>query len=164
MVDSEKMTIDTNIQIAPVTLAEVLCLRDRILRANLPVGGSELRSDRNADTLHFGALAGNELIGISTIARENPGSVQSGDVWRLCGMAVNANWRGRGVGTVLARKCIDHAELALGRMVWCSARESAFAFYRSIGFELVGELYNRADITGERYARMIRYLSNQLDG
>jgi ribosomal protein S18 acetylase RimI-like enzyme len=75
-------------------------------------------------------------------------------------MALNANWRGRGIGTALAEKCIDHAKLAAGRMVWCSARESAFGFYRSIGFELVGELYNRADITGERYARMARYLSN----
>ncbi|MFM0179452.1 GNAT family N-acetyltransferase [Paraburkholderia aspalathi] len=157
------MTIDTNIQIAPVTLAEVLRLRDRILRANLSAGGSELRSDRNADTLHLGALAGNELIGVSTIAREDPASVQSGDVWRLCGMAVNANWRGHGVGTALAEKCVDHAKLAVGHMVWCSARESAFDFYRSIGFELVGELYNRVDITGERYARMVRYLSNYSD-
>ena len=149
-----------NIQITPVTIAEVLPLRDRILRASFPAGGSELRSDRNADTLHLGALFGNELIGISTIAQEDPTSVQSKDGWRLCGMAVNANWRGHGIGTALAEKCIDHAKLAAGRVVWCSARESAFVFYRSIGFELVGELYNRTDITGERYARMARYLSN----
>ena len=75
-------------------------------------------------------------------------------------MAVNANWRGHGIGAALAEKCIAHAKLAAGRVVWCSARESAFDFYRSIGFELVGESYNRADITGERYARMARYLSN----
>jgi ribosomal protein S18 acetylase RimI-like enzyme len=54
----------------------------------------------------------------------------------------------------------DHAKLAAGRMVWCSARESAFGFYRSIGFELLGELYDRADFIGERYARMVRDLSN----
>lgn len=152
--------IDTNIQITPVTLAEVLPLRDQIFRANLPAGDSELRSDRNADTLHLGARLGNELIGISTIAREDVTSVQSKDVWRLCGMAVNANWRGHGVGAALAEKSIDHAKLAGGCMVWCSARESAFGFYRSMGFELVGELYNRAEITGERFARMARYLSS----
>jgi ribosomal protein S18 acetylase RimI-like enzyme len=45
-------------------------------------------------------------------------------------------------------------------MVWCSARESAFGFYRSIGFELLGEFYDRADFIGERYARMVRDLSN----
>lgn len=158
-VDSQKMMTDTNIQITPVTIAEVLPLRDRMLRANLPAGDSELRSDRNADTLHLGARSGNELIGISTIAREDPAGVKSKDVWRLCGMAVNANLRGHGIGAALAEKCIDHAKLAGGCMVWCSARESAFGFYRSIGFELVGELYSRAEIAGERFARMARYLS-----
>jgi ribosomal protein S18 acetylase RimI-like enzyme len=79
-------------------------------------------------------------------------------------MAVSANWRGHGVGTALAEECIDRAKLAAGRMVWCSARESAFGFYRGIGFELVGELYDRADIIGERYARMAHYLSNGADG
>ncbi|MFM0729698.1 GNAT family N-acetyltransferase [Paraburkholderia sediminicola] len=148
------------IEIKPVTIAEVLPLRDRLLRASLPAGGSELRSDRNADTLHLGAIFGDELVGISTIAREAPPNDQSKDVWRLCGMAVSANWRSHGVGSALAAACIDYAKLAAGRMVWCSARESAFGFYRSIGFDLIGELYNRADITGERYARMARYLSN----
>jgi ribosomal protein S18 acetylase RimI-like enzyme len=122
----------------------VLPLRDRVLRANLPAGGSELRSDRNAGTLHLGAFSGNELIGISTIAQEDPTSEQSKNLWRLCGMAVNAYWRGHGIGTALAEKCIDHSKLAGGCMVWCSARESAFGFYRSIGFELVGELYTSA--------------------
>lgn len=158
------MATDTNFEIKPVTIMDVLPLRDRILRANLHAGGSELRSDRNADTLHLGARFDRELIGISTIAREAPPNDQSKDVWRLCGMAVSANWRGHGVGTALAEECIDRAKLAAGRMVWCSARESAFGFYRGIGFELVGELYDRADIIGERYARMAHYLSNGADG
>ena len=154
------MTIGKNIRIARIPIAEALIFRDQILRANLPAGGSELRSDRNADTLHLCALAGNELVGIATIAREDLTCEQSDDVWRLCGMAVDAGWRGQGVGTALAERCIDHAKLAAGRMVWCSARESAFGFYRSIGLELLGELYDRADCIGERYARMVRDLSN----
>ncbi|MDP9651972.1 GNAT family N-acetyltransferase [Paraburkholderia caledonica] len=154
------MTIDKHIRIAHIRIAEALAFRDRILRANLPAGGSELRSDRKPDTLHLCALARNELVGITTIAREDLTHEQRKDVWRLCGMAVDAGWRGKGLGTALAERCIDHAKLAAGRMVWCSARESAVGFYRSIGFELFGEFYDRTDFIGERYTRMVRDLCN----
>lgn len=88
------MTSDTNFQIVFVTAAKVLPLRDRVLHADRPAGGSELHSDRNANTLHLGAVVGNELVGVSTIAREDPLGVGIGDAWRLCGMAVLAGWRG----------------------------------------------------------------------
>ncbi|WP_429449858.1 GNAT family N-acetyltransferase [Paraburkholderia sp. 40] len=151
------MTTSTSIRTASVTLAEVLLLRERVLHADSPAGRSELRSDRKADTLHLGAFLGNELIGVSTIARANPVPELT---WRLCEMAIRAGWRGHGIGTALAEKCIDHAKLAAGRMVWCSARESAFGFYRSIGFERVGELFSRADTIDERYGRRVPYLPN----
>ncbi|MDP9651486.1 GNAT family N-acetyltransferase [Paraburkholderia caledonica] len=160
---TQKMMSDTHFEIVFVTAAEVLPLRDRVLRADRPAGASELRCDRNANTLHLGAVVGNELVGVGTIAMEDPPGVGIGDAWRLCGMAVLAGWRGQGIGKALAEKCIDHAKLATGRIVWCSARESAFEFYRRIGFVLVGDLFTRPETIGERYARMECHLADEVN-
>jgi ribosomal protein S18 acetylase RimI-like enzyme len=140
--------------IQPVTLDDVRPLRDQILRAGLPAPGGEYRGDRNADTLHLGAFSSGKLIAVSTILRQAPDDVSNAHAWRLRGMAVDAAWRGHGVGAALATKCIEHAIAAAGHMVWCTARESAFDFYRRLGFELAGELFSRPEIVGERYARM----------
>jgi len=69
------MTTDTKFEIKPVTIVEVLLLRDRILRETCP-RESDLRRDGVADTPHLGSLFGQEFI-------DQPASVSAVDGWPI---------------------------------------------------------------------------------
>jgi predicted GNAT family N-acyltransferase len=61
-------------------------------------------------------------------------------------MAVLAERRGHGVGTLLLNKLIEAARGRGDREVLLSAQVHAVGFYRRHGFEAVGEVYEEAGI------------------
>jgi ribosomal protein S18 acetylase RimI-like enzyme len=69
-------------------------------------------------------------------------------------MATVEDWRGRGIGERLALWCVSHARRHAARLVWCSARERAVAFYARLGFRAVGEPYELPQYSDERYVEL----------
>ncbi|MEQ5843613.1 hypothetical protein BWP39_30610 [Paraburkholderia acidicola] len=128
------MSFDRSLfSIRSVSAERVFPLRSTILLDG-NTEASHFRGDRETSTLHLAVYEEDAIVAVATVCQEAfPGS--PGDTaWRLRGVAVEPKWQGYGLGRLMIKLCIDHAQHNGGRLVWCTARESARGFYDSIGF------------------------------
>ena len=62
--------------------------------------------------------------------------------YRLRGMATDHNFQRRGYATDLMQQSFKELKKMNCDMVWCNARLVAIDFYHSIGFKIVGEIFD----------------------
>lgn len=118
---------------------ETYPLRHKVLR---PSQASELCPfdlDEHKDSFHLGAFQGDLLVGILSAVPLDEKGVEREDVFRIRGMAVDADSRGRGIGTLLLQSAAKHLERQGPCRLWCFARSHAVPFYIRNGFVIVGE-------------------------
>ena len=115
-------------------------LRHRILRPDQPRAELARPGDDAPDTAHFGAYDGERLVAVATIMRE-PEPDGPGD-WRIRGVATEPDARGRGFGRAVIEACLAHARAHGGTVVWLNGRVPSEAFYRALGFQVVGEPFD----------------------
>jgi ribosomal protein S18 acetylase RimI-like enzyme len=147
-----------HVYIRPISAAQTRPLRSELLRPFQKPEELVFDGDDAVDSLHLGAFLDDELVGIASVSRDSPPGENDPSVWKLRGMAVRPEVRGRGYGRALVESCLLHVQRQGGRMLWCSGRTSAIGFYRSLGFEAVGEEYEVAG-TGAHY-RMQRIIES----
>ena len=70
-------------------------------------------------------------------------------------MAVLEQWRGRGVGSRILESLVAKARERGDREILLSAQVHAIEFYRSHGFQPVGEIYEEAGIAHRNMRRSI---------
>lgn len=113
-------------------------LRHALLRPHQPAAAAVYPGDTDASTLHAGAFAGGELVGVGSVYREAPPGEDDPDAWRLRGMATLPAVRGRGHAGALLAACLGHAARLGGSRLWCNARTPAAGFYARHGFTREG--------------------------
>lgn len=130
----------------PYRIVESSALRIRPLRAAVLRNGDVAAATWPGDdeSLHLAAVAGDPLrdeavLGclslLSQPCPERPGEA----AWRLRGMAVAEQYRGRGVGAALLAEAGRRAAAERVAVIWCNARTSALGFYRAAGWRVLGQ-------------------------
>jgi len=133
-----------------ITAEETHAIRRAVLRPGRPAEETVYPGDEQATTIHLGAFFGTRLTGVATLTREPcPWQGQDED-WRLRGMAVVGEERGRGVGGTLMTRAISEAGRAGGRVLWCHGRTTARSFYERHGLQARGEEFESPQ-TGPHY-------------
>lgn len=123
----------------PIRSEQTHPLRQKVLRPHQALEEMIYPLDKEKGSHHVGAFWKNNLIGIASIYPESQdGQLYEGQ-WRLRGMAVEADFRGNGVGRSLIGECLQYAKEQKAANVWCNARTSAIGFYIAFGFAQVGE-------------------------
>jgi GNAT superfamily N-acetyltransferase len=145
---------DAAVEVRPVPLADVLPLRQRVLRPHQRVDEVEFEGDRRPGALHVGAFEDARLVGVASVLPDRHPDLPDPDAWRVRGMAVDEPVRGRGVGGLLLERCVEHARVVGGALVWCNARVGAVAFYERHGFVVEGDVLD-VDLVGP-HVRMRR--------
>jgi predicted GNAT family N-acyltransferase len=125
--------------IRTVAADDVRPLRHRVLRPSQAFEETVYPGDDAG--VHLGAFAGDDLVGIASLYREDRSGGPAGG-WRLRGMATDAGVRGAGFGAALLAGCLDHVTEAGGSELWCNARMAAVGFYRRAGFEVVSDEFD----------------------
>lgn len=98
--------------------------------------------DRLETTIHMVLTVDGEEVGCATIMKETR---RGGFGYRIRGMAVDAEHRGKGYGRILMEGCQSLArDLQTG--LWCNARVIAIPHYQACGFERVGEEFDMPNI------------------
>ena len=98
--------------------------------------------DRLATTIHMVLTLGGVEIGCATVMAEER---DGGFGYRIRGMAVDEEFRGRGYGRLLMEGTQQLAREA-NTGLWCNARVIAIPAYTSCGFAQVGEEFDIPNI------------------
>lgn len=93
----------------------------------------------------FTASVGDRVVGIARLTPE-------GQIGR---MAVLPAWRGRGLGSALVQRVVEHARAKGLRTVWLHAQVHALPFYARLGFRAEGEVFMEAGIPHRRMALLL---------
>ena len=125
-----------------ISAEQTLPLRSLVLRDSLPLEECTFAQDNDLTTFHLGLFTeSQELICILTCQKENHGKLPH-DAYRLRGMATHPNHHRKGYASQLLQAAESHIKTQLEvDYLWFNAREIAFAFYLSQGFEFMSELF-----------------------
>ena len=118
--------------VRPVSLTETRALRQQVLRPHQSV--DELAGDEPSGAVAFGAFDGDALVAVGLVGPDG-----EADDWRVRGMATAPHARGRGAGTAILQRLVQHAIAHGATRVWCNARTPALALYERAGFVVASD-------------------------
>lgn len=119
--------LEATVKIIPASLTWPL--RHRVLRPHMPFEHSVYEADELNIAVHFGVFLGNRQVGTASLFNEPFPGTESGNCWRIRGMAVLAPFQRKGLGLMLLQECLNFAELRRGDYVWCNGRTGVVGFY-----------------------------------
>jgi ribosomal protein S18 acetylase RimI-like enzyme len=119
---------------------QMVALRKAILRAPLGLDFTPEQLAAESEHHHFGAWAGEELIGCLVLEPLTDDSLKMRQV------AVKPEWQGQGVGTTLVRFAETFAQQQGYRKLVLHARQTAVPFYLRLGYTVEGEPFEEVTI------------------
>ncbi len=122
-----------------IHVSETYPLRQAILRPNQDLEQCQYPGDLDENTGHFGAYAGEDLVGIVSIYQCNNQLLLPEAACQLRAMATVERVRGMGIGFKLLQRAEEHASMLSMKHIWANARTSACGFYRKAGYRIEGE-------------------------
>lgn len=120
---------------------DVLPIRNIVLReGKLKDEECFFLNDDAEDTFHLGYYDHDQLVSVASFHHQSrPGFV--GDAYQLRGMATLSAYQSKGFGNQLLNFAIVYLRGQKLNYIWCNAREKAFMFYQSLGFEFISEAF-----------------------
>lgn len=138
-----------------ISLEETLSLRSRVLRnGQIAPANCINEGDDQPDTFHTGWKENGQILGIATFMRENLEG-ESGQGFRLRGMAVAPEYQGRGLGAKVLELGMEKLKSEGINYLWCNARKVAYDFYVRQGFEFLSEEFEIAGIGPHKVMRKV---------
>lgn len=131
-------------------------LRHTILHPKQTVDRLVFPGDNAPDTVHLGCYVDDQLIGVASLYHEPRLENNNPDAWRLRGMAVDTEQRGKGYGKILFASVIDYVKKKGGAVLWCNARTQALDFYIAQGMKIIKDEFDIPGI-GPHYLVEIRF-------
>ncbi len=126
-----------------VSVDQVLDLRWKVLRVDLPFDSARFPDDHLPDTQHFATFATEaENASVICCASFSLNRWNDQSAWQLRGMAVAEPYRRQGIGRDLLAFA-EQSVLAVRstRWLWCNARLPAVKFYERLGWEIASERF-----------------------
>jgi GNAT superfamily N-acetyltransferase len=145
--------VDPLLSVQRVPLPMILSLRHRVLRAGLPPESAIFEGDSAESTAHLAVLLGTMVIGCASL---HLNTWEKHPAFQLRGMAVEPDFQGAGIGSLLLKEIDRVAASAFVNQLWCNARTPAIAFYEKHGWQVVSEVFQIP--TAGPHVRMIKRL------
>lgn len=139
-----------------IEVAELLPIRNAVLRPGKPLDECRFPTDNSPDTFHLGSYLHGRLVCIASFHQQNYGHY-AGAGFQLRGMATLPEYRGRGLGRHLLNFAIVYLREQKVNYLWCNARKTALQFYLNTGFEIVSPVFDVPGI-GPHYALYIKLI------
>ena len=142
-----------------VAAKDIRPLRNLVLRPNLPIETTYYDLDNDIETFHLASIMDNTIISIGTFYPENDIELQTKNGYRLRGMATHPKFRRKSAATKLMKESFVLLKEKKCDILWCNARLVAVGFYKSLGFKIIGEIFDIPSI-GPHY-KMYKSVINQ---
>ncbi|RKD17245.1 GCN5 family acetyltransferase [Pelobium manganitolerans] len=129
-----------------ISAPETLPLRKEVLRANkLDLRDCVFDGDHDENAFHLGYFEKDLLVSVATFHSQNL-SNYGYEGYQLRGMATQEVYREKGIGNKLLNFAIVYLRGKNAKYIWCNARQIAFKFYLSLGFEFISEEFEIPEI------------------
>ena len=142
-------------EVVELTAADTHPLRLAVLRFDTATKDVVFPEDTLPGTRHLGLRMSGEIVATSTwMPRDHDGRPAA----QLRGMATARHLQGAGLGGALLQAGCARCTEEGAALVWANARDSALAFYRRHGFEVVGDGFIDANtqLPHHRVVRLLR--------
>ena len=128
-----------------IPLELTLGLRSKILRNGMPLTECKFPTDDTEGIFHLAAYHDDEIATVATFfPNRYKDSLELG--YQLRGMATAHSFQGKGIGNKLVNFAIVYLRGQHINYVWCNARQKAFKFYTSLGFEFISDFFDIPNI------------------
>jgi GNAT superfamily N-acetyltransferase len=122
----------TALLVRAIPVAQTRALRQAVLRPHETL--AEVADGEATDAFGVGAFDADELVAVGLVSPDGePGA------WRVRGMATAPQARGRGAGTAVLARLLDHATEHGATRIWCNARTPARSLYERAGLRAVSD-------------------------
>ena len=145
------MRVHKNLNIKLVEAKDIRLLRHKMLRQGKKFSTTSYNRDNEENTFHLAAFLGDEIVSCGTFYPEKTDRIYSKNSYRLRGMATDVNFRRKGFGRELMLASFQKLKLLKADILWCNARLVAISFYKSLGFKIIGEIFDIKDIGPHYY-------------
>ncbi|MET0759169.1 MAG: GNAT family N-acetyltransferase [Flavobacterium sp.] len=138
--------------IKEIPAIETFSVRLPVLRAGKPIESCRFDGDDLETTRHFGLFLENNLTGVISIFKAQSKLFVEESQFQIRGMAVLEHHQKKGFGEALIRHAEDYIKIQNGTMIWFNARIVAVGFYEKLGYQIIGDSFDIADV-GEHYVQ-----------
>ena len=136
--------------IRPIQASETYKMRLEILRPNETLEKCMYPGDKVQGAVHLGAFFEGRLVGIVTCSPEASHLFVAPRQFRIRGMAVLPEFRRHNIGSELVAEIEEHLRLDGPVWIWFNAREVAFRFYESLGYQYASAIFEMEGIGPHR--------------
>ena len=145
------MITQLKVNIRKVDAERIRPLRHSELRKGQDFSTTSYLKDHELDTFHMAYISNEKIVTCATFYPEFTHKLKSENPYRLRGMATAADFTRRGLGTMLMKKAFKLLQKKDVDIIWCNARLGALNFYKKLGFEVIGDIFNIKDIGPHYY-------------
>lgn len=134
-------------QVQEIRAEDTIDLRSRILRPGQEVELCHYPEDNLPTTFHLGIFGNERVICNGTFIQQGHSYFSEAKYpYRLRGMASDKKFQGQGLGSKLLCHALQQLKAKNCDLLWFNARTSAENFYRKLGFESTGEIFDITSI------------------
>lgn len=101
----------------------------------------EMPGDHDSDSIHLGVYDDDKLVCTGSFMK-NAKNDFTGNQYQLRGMATAEACQGKGYGRILVKEAEAYFKARGIDLIWCNARVSALDFYRKLGYQTIGEVFD----------------------
>ena len=141
-----KLMGDHSIVVKPLSTSAVYTVRHPVLRPGKPYDSCLFDGDELHTTKHFGVFSANELAGVASLFLKKTDLFACDHQYQLRGMAILAHQQQKGLGKILLTAIENFARNEEADLIWFNARLVAVPFYKSCGYDLIGDAFDIGDI------------------
>jgi len=136
------MTTQLQVEINKVDAESIRSLRHSELRKGQDFSTTLYLKDYEEETFHMACIVDDKIVTCATFYPEKSIKIKSDNAYRLRGMATDSNFQRKGYASDLMGESFKELKKRDCDMVWCNARLVAVDFYKSVGFNIIGEIFD----------------------
>jgi GNAT superfamily N-acetyltransferase len=128
------------ISISEIKAEDTYKIRKAILRQGMTLS-HKMDGDHKLDSIHLGLFDSDVLVCIASFMKSSRDDFK-GAQYQLRGMGTSKAFQGKGYGTLLMKKAEKLLTSKGVEVIWCNARVKALDFYRKLGYETRGDVFD----------------------
>ena len=136
------MITQLQVEINKVDAEKIRPLRHSELRKGQDYSTTSYLKDYEEGTFHMACILDGKIVTCATFYAETSEEIKSDNAYKLRGMATDYNFQRKGYARNLMLESLKELKKSDCDMLWCNARLGAVNFYKSVGFKIIGELFD----------------------